>query len=157
MADFVTPEKRSKIMRGVKGANTRPELRVRSLLHAEGYRFSLHRRDLPGRPDICLPKYRSVVLVHGCFWHHHDACGQGRIPTSNRDFWNDKISRTRDRDVRNARALRQLGWNVITVWECELADETALMDRVSYELKAACDQVVPPTRNQSPNMPGTRS
>lgn len=136
MADFVSKEKRSKIMRGVRGKNTRPEVKVRSLLHRRGFRFSLHRKDLPGKPDICLRKFRAVLLVHGCFWHNHSGCPHGRIPESNRAFWEAKILRTKARDLRDGAALEQLGWRVVTVWECELSDEQALLQRLEYELKA---------------------
>jgi len=136
MADFVSKEKRSNIMRGVRSKNTRPEVRVRALLHARGFRFSLHRKDLPGKPDICLRKYRSVVLVHGCFWHNHEGCSHGRIPDSNRAFWEAKILSTKGRDARDGAALAELGWRVLTVWECELADEPALLQRLERELEA---------------------
>lgn len=136
MADFVTKEKRSNIMRGVRSKNTRPEVRVRALLHRRGFRFSLHRKDLPGKPDICLRKYGAVVLVHGCFWHHHTGCSHGRIPDSNRAFWEAKILRTRERDLRDGAALEALGWRVVTVWECELADEALLVEHLEGELKA---------------------
>lgn len=135
MADFVSKEKRSKIMRGVRSKNTRPELRVRSLLHAKGYRFRVHRKDLPGKPDITLSRHRAIVFVHGCFWHNHEGCSHGRIPTSNREFWEGKISRNKARDVRNAEALRALGWRVFVVWECELQDEERLLARLDCGLK----------------------
>lgn len=135
MVDFVSKEKRSNIMRGVRSKNTRPEVRVRALLHSHGFRFSLHRKDLPGKPDICLRKYRSVVLVHGCFWHNHAGCPHGRIPDSNRAFWEAKILRTKGRDLRDGAALAELGWRVLTVWECELSDEPTLLQRLERELK----------------------
>lgn len=136
MVDFVTKEKRSRIMQGVRSKDTRPELRVRSLLHGKGYRFRLHRKDLPGRPDITLARYKAVVQVHGCFWHNHEGCLHGRIPESNREFWEEKIARTKLRDVRDTRALRDLGWNVIVVWECELRAPEVLLGRLECELKA---------------------
>lgn len=135
MVDFVSTEKRSRIMRGVRSKNTRPEVRVRALLHKVGFRFSLHRKDLPGKPDICLRKYRSVVLVHGCFWHNHAGCRNGRLPDSNRDFWEKKIHMTKIRDLQNEAALEKLGWKVLTVWECELCDESALERRLVRQLK----------------------
>jgi DNA mismatch endonuclease (patch repair protein) len=134
MADFVSKEARSRIMRGVKGKNTRPELRVRSVLHRLGYRFRLHRKDLPGTPDICLPRHKAVVFVHGCFWHHHTVCAGGRLPASNREFWETKINRTRARDISAQAALEALGWSVLVVWECDLQDELALATRFTASL-----------------------
>ncbi|NNU15110.1 DNA mismatch endonuclease Vsr [Parvularcula sp. ZS-1/3] len=127
MADFVTPEKRSKIMRAVKQKDTKPELAVRRALHALGYRFRLHRRDLPGRPDIVLPKHRTVIFVHGCFWHQHSECVNGHRPTSNSSYWGPKLDRNIQRDAEKAEALRGAGWTVATIWECEtkLEDELA--------------------------------
>lgn len=117
--DFVSKEKRSNIMRGVKAKNTKPEKLVRSSLHKLGYRFRIHRKDLPGKPDICLPKYRAIILVHGCFWHHHTGCKEGRLPTSNVSFWHKKIQRNIERDKENQFSLEQAGWSVMIIWECE--------------------------------------
>jgi DNA mismatch endonuclease (patch repair protein) len=126
MADFVSPEKRSKIMRGVKQSNTKPEVRVRRALHAMGYRFRLHRKDLPGRPDIVLPRYKLAIMVHGCFWHQHASCKDGRQPTSNTSYWSPKLARNVERDAEKAAALVALGWRVETVWECETKDPETL-------------------------------
>ena len=113
-------------MQSIRKTNTRPEVRVRSALHRMGYRFRLHRRDLPGVPDIVLPRHRTVVLVHGCFWHQHD-CKLGRKqPRSNPDYWLPKLRRNRERDVTNSAALREAGWSVVVVWECETAREDGL-------------------------------
>ena len=106
-------------MRGIRGTNTKPELLVRSLLHRAGFRFSLHRRTLPGCPDIVLRRHRAVVLVHGCFWHGHD-CPLFRLPKTRTAFWRAKINRNRANDVRTAYALRALGWRVAVIWECAL-------------------------------------
>ena len=133
--DFVSKEKRSAIMRGVKGKDTKPEIRVRSLLHGMGYRFRLHRKDLPGRPDICLPKWRTVIFVHGCFWHQHGDCGAARIPDSNRGFWIEKFKRTKERDKAHREQLEASGWKVFIVWECDLADEAGLKARMSKRLE----------------------
>lgn len=104
----------------VRSSDTKPELAVRSLLHHLGYRFSLHRSDLPGKPDICLPKHRVVVFVHGCFWHGH-SCRQGKKrPASNVRYWNDKLNRNLSRDASVLRKLRALGWKPMVVWECEI-------------------------------------
>ena len=113
-------------MRQVRGRDTKPELFVRRWLHREGFRFRLHRADLPGKPDIVLPRYRSVVFVHGCFWHGHKGCPRSPLPTSNRTYWETKIGRNIERDQRNQRQLRRLGWHVITLWECRLKDEQML-------------------------------
>ncbi|HHT26146.1 MAG TPA: DNA mismatch endonuclease Vsr [Firmicutes bacterium] len=120
MADIFAPEKRSQIMALVKGRDTTPERLVRKLLHRMGYRFRLHRGDLPGCPDIVLPKYKTVILVHGCFWHHHEGCGRGVIPQTNKDFWLKKITANRERDGRNVERLESMGWRVLIIWECEI-------------------------------------
>ena len=122
MADVFTEEERSRVMRRVKGADTKPEMRVRRWLHAQGFRFRLHRKDLPGKPDIVLPKYKTVVFVHGCFWHGHPGCKASDLPASNREYWVAKIGRNVERDRRNQRLLRKQGWRVIVVWECKLAE-----------------------------------
>lgn len=119
MADTLTPAERSARMAGIKGRDTRPELLVRSYLHKTGLRFRLHARDLPGRPDLVLPKYGALVFVEGCFWHGHH-CQKGRIPGTNSAFWSLKIETNKARDLRNQRALRRTGWRVFRVWECQL-------------------------------------
>lgn len=117
--DRFTPEKRSEVMSKVKGKNTTPELCVRKLLHQMGYRFRLHRKDLPGKPDIVLPKYRLCIFVNGCFWHQHSGCPRATIPVSNTDFWEAKLMRTRDRDRQKIDELSKLGWRTLVIWECE--------------------------------------
>ena len=102
--------------------NTKPEVRLRKLLHRLGFRFRLHRKDLPGKPDIVLPKHSTAVFVHGCFWHGHD-CRKGRLPTTNVEFWESKIAKNRRRDAEAQAKLIELGWNVRTVWECRLAED----------------------------------
>ncbi|MEZ0471152.1 very short patch repair endonuclease [Luteimonas salinilitoris] len=119
--DKLTRAQRSNLMSRVRQRNTGPELVVRKLLHRLGYRFRLHRKDLPGSPDIVLPGRGAVVLVHGCFWHGH-TCRAGSMPKSRIDYWGPKITANRDRDKRQSRRLRALGWRVLTVWECELKD-----------------------------------
>lgn len=132
MTDFLTPEKRRRVMSAIKSRDTKPELIVRRMLHRAGFRFRLHRSDLPGRPDIVLPRYRTVVLVHGCFWHGHD-CGIFRPPTTREEFWREKISRNMARDSANLIALHALGWRVAEVWECELAGVRTRL-RLAYRL-----------------------
>ena len=117
--DSLTPDRRSALMQRVKRSGTTPELTLRSLLHKLGLRYLINDKRLPGSPDLVFPKYKSVVFVHGCFWHGH-SCRQGREPSSNVDYWFPKIQANRDRDARKEHNLRDLGWRVFTVWECEL-------------------------------------
>lgn len=119
MVDSLTTAERSERMSRIRSRDTKPEVWVRKALHASGFRFRLYRRDLPGRPDIVLPKYNAVVFVQGCFWHAHQ-CQRGRIPGTRSEFWKSKFEANKQRDARNARALRASGWRVYTIWECEL-------------------------------------
>lgn len=121
----VTPATRLR-MQAVRRYNTAPEMQVRRLLHAMGYRYRLHRKDLPGSPDIVLPRHRKIVLVHGCFWHGHEQCKRAKRPTKNIETWRDKIEANRIRDAKNIAALRELGWDVLVVWECEVRDQARL-------------------------------
>ena len=121
MADTLTRAERSERMSRIRSRDTKPELLVRKALHASGFRFRLHRRDLPGRPDIVLPKYNAVVFVQGCFWHAH-TCQKGRIPGTQSKFWKSKFEGNKKRDIRNTRALRAMGWRVYTIWECEFTN-----------------------------------
>lgn len=120
MADIVSPEKRSQMMAGIRGQDTKPEITVRRLLFAKGYRFRLRLKDLPGKPDIVLPKYNAIIFIHGCFWHGHQACSLFRMPKSKQGFWSDKISANIIRDEKNIAKLLEMGWRVCTVWECAL-------------------------------------
>lgn len=131
MPDIFAPEKRHEIMQNVKTKNTAPEIKLRSLLHKNGFRFRVIRKDLPGKPDIVLPKYRAVIFVHGCFWHGHD-CPRGQRPQTNADFWNQKIDRNVIRDKSDVSLLESLGWRVLIVWECEIKkkNEAVLLSRV---------------------------
>ena len=125
MPDIYTPQKRKEIMGKIRARNTQPEIIVRSILHKLGYRFRLHRKDLPGRPDIVLPKHKIVIYVNGCFWHQHE-CSRGCIPETNYDFWKAKLRRNVDRDRENWKALVKLGWRVLIVWECKLKQKDEL-------------------------------
>ncbi|MFZ5669600.1 MAG: very short patch repair endonuclease [Pseudomonadota bacterium] len=135
MTDVFDPAKRSAVMRRVKGRDTGPEMTVRRLLTALGARYRLHRKDLPGRPDIVLPGRRLAIFVHGCFWHGHDCARGARTPRQNRDYWLGKIARNRARDAASAEALAAAGWRIETIWECEMRDEPALKDRLSRLLR----------------------
>lgn len=121
MTDFLTTAQRSERMSKIRGRDTRPELVLRKLLHARGFRYRLHRADLPGKPDLVLKRYRAIVFVHGCFWHRHLGCSISTTPKSNTKFWMEKFERNVVRDQRNIQALKNLGWHVHVVWECELA------------------------------------
>ena len=133
MTDVFTKTKRSELMSRIKNRNTRPEMTVRSMLHRMGYRFRLHRADLPGKPDIVLPRYKTVIFVHGCFWHRHKDCRFAYTPKSRTDFWLKKLESNAIRDQQVKTDLERLGWRVITVWECEL--------RVSEQLAARLDEI----------------
>lgn len=133
MADSLTPQRRSWNMSRIRGTNTGPEKKLRSLLHRAGYRFRIHDRRLPGSPDIVLPRYRTAVFVHGCFWHRHPGCRNATTPGSRTDFWAAKFESTVARDKAKAAQLEAAGWQVVTVWECELqkAPDTVLRNVVS--------------------------
>ncbi len=128
--DTFTPEQRTRTMSHIKGRDTGPERLVRRLLHRLGFRFRLHVRDLPGTPDIVLPKYKAVIFVNGCFWHGHEGCPRATIPATRRDFWIKKISAAKERDKRAEAALTAAGWRVLMLWQCELKDLAALEERL---------------------------
>lgn len=125
MADVFSRKKRSEVMAAIRAKNTKPEVVVRRLLHMMGYRFRIHAASLPGKPDIVIPRIRTVFQVKGCFWHGHK-CLKGRLPTANRSYWVPKIAGNIERDRRNNRKLRALGWQVNTVWECNIRKSTAV-------------------------------
>ena len=126
-------------MAKIKSCDTKPELIVRSLLHKLGFRFRLNRQDLPGKPDLVLPKYKTVLFVHGCFWHCHEGCRKSHLPASNIEYWKGKLSRNKERDVRNQSILRELGWNVVIVWECEIKNHDKLEDILKQRIQTASD------------------
>lgn len=125
MVDVVSPADRSRMMPGIKGKNSQPELLVRRMLFASGYRFRLHRRDMPGTPDIVMPRRKVAIFVHGCFWHHHQGCRYAKMPATRPDFWKAKLEANVERDRRAVDKLQALGWRVLCVWECSTRDAEA--------------------------------
>ncbi|MDQ0341151.1 DNA mismatch endonuclease (patch repair protein) [Caldalkalibacillus uzonensis] len=122
-------------MSNIKNQNTKPELLIRSLLHKMGYRFRLHRKDLPGRPDLVLPKYKTVIFIHGCFWHQHPNCKKATIPKRNREFWLKKLTRNMERDQQVIEELESMGWNIIIIWECQVKKNIKeVMDKITGQL-----------------------
>ena len=134
--DTLNPQQRSARMALVRSKDTKPELFVRRLVHGLGYRYRLHRRDLPGMPDLVLSGRGKVILVHGCFWHRHKDCALARLPRSRENFWLPKLEGNAARDARNLGALRRLGWGVMTIWECQLRDVPRLVNRIGRFLDA---------------------
>lgn len=126
MADRLTREQRSRNMSAIKGKNTKPEITVRKYLHNSGFRFRLHKKGLPGKPDIVLAKWKTVVFVHGCFWHRHKGCKHAYTPKSNVESWQDKFDSNVRRDLKNNEELRKLGWKVLVIWECEVKHKNLL-------------------------------
>lgn len=123
MADIFTKQERSRIMSKITGKETKPEILVRKYLFAQGFRFRKNVKELPGKPDIVLPKYKTVIFVNGCFWHGHKGCSKAALPSINTKFWNEKISKTVERDKVKAAELEEAGWRVFTVWQCELSNK----------------------------------
>ena len=134
MTDIVDSQKRSEMMSRIRGRDTKPELVVRRIAHRLGYRFRLHRKDLPGCPDIVFPRYRAVILVHGCFWHRHPDCTYAYTPKTRVRFWQDKFEGNVVRDRRNQTALQELGWRVLVIWECEIDDLGVVEARIAAHL-----------------------
>lgn len=132
--DRLSPEARSRNMARIRSHNTKPEKIVRQLVTSLGLRYRLQRRDLPGKPDLVFGPRRTVLFVHGCFWHQHTACPAGRLPTANRDFWEAKLTRNRERDAACKAALHRLGWRVLTIWECETKKPDRLLKRLARSL-----------------------
>ena len=126
--DHLTPEKRSWNMSRIKSKNTTPEMYMRSALHHAGYRFRLHVKTLLGKPDIVLPKYKTVIFIHGCFWHRHKGCRRATMPSTNKEYWTKKFQQTIERDKKEQRVLKNLNWQVIVIWECELNNKDTLDD-----------------------------
>jgi DNA mismatch endonuclease (patch repair protein) len=128
--DKLDAQRRSENMRRIRSKNTKPEVLLRSLLHKQGYRFRIHRRDLPGNPDIVFPSRRKAIFVHGCFWHQHPGCREGRLPGTRQEYWRPKLDKNTVRDASSILALRKLGWEVAVVWECELESATTVLHKV---------------------------
>ena len=133
--DIFSKQKRSEVMRAVKGANTKPEIAMRKALHRLGLRYRLHAKHLPGKPDLVFPRFNAVLFVHGCFWHGHDCPRGSRIPKSNRAYWTAKIARNKARDGENRRALAKRGWRVFAVWECETKDADRAAARLARAIR----------------------
>ncbi|MCR2832147.1 very short patch repair endonuclease [Xanthomonas euvesicatoria pv. eucalypti] len=136
MVDSVSPARRSEIMGRVRSRDTVPEMLVRRLTHALGYRYRLHGKDLPGKPDLVFRSRRKVIFVHGCFWHRHPGCALARLPKSREDFWLPKLEANRQRDLKTENALQVKGWTVLTIWECELGDIDKLKNKIKEFLDA---------------------
>ncbi|WP_429534477.1 very short patch repair endonuclease [Pseudomonas silensiensis] len=134
--DIVDSATRSRMMAAIRGKNTGPEIVVRRYLHAHGYRFRIHRKDLPGKPDIVMPKLRTCIFVHGCFWHRHPDCKYAYTPKSRLDFWLPKFAKNVERDLATQSALRALGWNVVIIWECETKKIDSLRHKISEAFAA---------------------
>lgn len=133
--DIWTKEKRSEVMGKIKGKNTKPELILRSQLFRHGFRFRIHQKNLPGKTDIVLAKYKTTIFVHGCFWHYHKDCKEGRIPATNSKFWQEKLLKNVEKDERHIIALKEMEWKVIVVWECEIEKHLEqTLEKLIYEI-----------------------
>ena len=131
MADTLSPKERSKRMSLIRGKDTSPELKLRQLVHGMGFRYRLHVKDLPGKPDLVFPSKRAIIFMHGCFWHRHPGCKLARMPKSKLDFWGPKLEANRERDIRNQEILKNLGWRVLVIWECEMTN----IEKVSQKVR----------------------
>ena len=129
MADIFSKSKRSEIMSNISGTETKPEIIVRKYLFSQGFRYLKNDKRYSGTPDVVLPKYKTVIFVHGCFWHGHD-CKKGGLPETRKEFWEKKIKGNKKRDIRNRKALEEKGWNILTVWECEIINKSDCSDRL---------------------------
>lgn len=138
--DIKSKEERSRNMAAIKASDTKPEMLVRRYLHAHGFRYGLHNHKLPGSPAIVLRKYKTVIFINGCFWHGHEGCKYYRLPKSNTDFWQAKITRNRERDVETSAALTAKGWRIITIWECELKTVAQREETLARLIKNIRDQ-----------------
>jgi len=130
VADTLTPNERSKRMSLIRGKDSSPEMKLRRLVHGMGFRYRLHVKDLPGKPDLVFPSRRAVIFMHGCFWHRHPGCKLARMPKSKLDFWRPKLEGNRERDLRNQEMLKKLGWHVLVIWECEMENVEKVSNKV---------------------------
>ena len=130
MTDHLTARDRSELMSRIRGKDTKPEMLVRRLVHGMGYRYRLHARDLPGRPDLVFRPRRKAIFVHGCFWHRHEGCSRNTMPATRQDFWRRKLNGNAQRDRRNEAALREAGWRVLVIWECEAKGNMIRLERI---------------------------
>jgi len=146
MLDVVDSAKRSQMMSGIKGKNTRPELFVRRYLHSAGFRFRLHRKDLLGCPDLTLSKYRLVIFVHGCFWHRHESCFYTTSPSSRKEFWGEKFKGNVERDEKHVKALLEAGWRVLVIWECGIKHSLEELGLLQDLIKGTSKSMVWPSR-----------
>lgn len=134
--DIWSKQKRSDVMSKIRSKDTKPEKILRSKLFKEGFRFRVHKKDLPGKPDIVLPKYNTIIFVHGCFWHYHKDCREGRIPDTNSKFWKEKLYKNVEKDKKHQEACKKLGWKVLVIWECEIEKElSSIMKLIKTTLK----------------------
>jgi DNA mismatch endonuclease, patch repair protein len=150
MTDIVDRATRSRMMSGIRARNTKPEVRIRSLLHRAGFRFRIHVSDLPGKPDVVLPRFRAIIMIHGCFWHWH-GCHLFKLPSTRQDFWETKIRRNRDNDRRVESALHDAGWRVATIWECAMKgpgrlDDADLQQQIASWLQSRSELLEIPGR-----------
>jgi DNA mismatch endonuclease, patch repair protein len=136
MTDVFTPAKRSAIMASVRGQNTKPEILVRKLVHSLGYRFRLHQKQFPGKPDLVLPRHEKIIFIHGCFWHGHRGCSRAALPSTNTEFWQKKIGANRSRDIKVTRKLGLTGWRVQVIWQCQTKDVAKLKQRLLQFLES---------------------
>ena len=136
MADKLTKARRSRNMAAIRSKDMKPEKVVRSLVHRLGFRFRLHQKDLPGTPDLVFPSMKKVIFVHGCFWHQHQTCREGRVPNSRQEYWIPKLTRNVERDAQHVLSLRKQGWKVLTLWECEIEKNGAIERKIVKFLKA---------------------
>ena len=160
MADKLTQKQRTRLMSQVRGKDTKPERQIRGLLHRLGYRFTINgprNKQLPGRPDIVLPKHQTAILVHGCFWHRHPNCKSATTPSSNVAYWEKKFARNVQRDRQNEEALQALGWHVIVIWECELQEPDAIAALLISQLPRAFNIELPETLEDAQLVAETRS
>jgi DNA mismatch endonuclease, patch repair protein len=138
--DVFSKDKRSQIMSKVGGKNTKPELIIRSLLHRMGYRFRIHCTDLPGNPDISLPRHKKIIFVHGCFWHGHIECPRAKRPSTNQEFWQKKLDKNIERDRQNIAKLEAFGWTVLVIWQCEVKDLPKLEQKIESFIGKGTEQ-----------------